>query len=73
MPTHKPQKPFPFRAKTHLALGKDAPEPRPVQTPEHGPVIEIPGVAVFTTDKRGVRRSTAASHLPYDFVAPTTR
>jgi len=32
------------RARTHLALEKDAPEPRPVQTPEHGHVIEIPEV-----------------------------
>jgi transposase InsO family protein len=31
-------------ARTHLALEKDAPEPRPVQTPEHGDVIEIPEV-----------------------------
>jgi len=32
------------RARTHLALEKDAPEPRPVQAPEHGHVIEIPEV-----------------------------
>ena len=28
-------------ARTHLALGKDAPEPRSVQPPEEGRVIEI--------------------------------
>jgi putative transposase len=32
------------RARTHLALEKDAPEPRLVQAPEHGCVIEIPEV-----------------------------
>jgi putative transposase len=28
--------------RSHLALGKDAPVPRPVQPPERGKVIEIP-------------------------------
>jgi putative transposase len=32
------------RARTHLALEKDAREPRPIQTPEHGHVIEVPEV-----------------------------
>ena len=31
-------------ARTHLALEKDAPVPRSVQTPEDGNVIEIPEV-----------------------------
>jgi transposase InsO family protein len=31
-------------SRTHLALGKDAPEPRAVQPPEVGPVIELPQV-----------------------------
>ena len=31
-------------ARTHLALDKDAPEPRSVQPPERGRVIEIPEV-----------------------------
>jgi putative transposase len=31
-------------ARTHLALDKDAPEPRPVQPPDMGTVIEIPEV-----------------------------
>ncbi|MGA2072703.1 MAG: integrase core domain-containing protein, partial [Terriglobia bacterium] len=31
-------------SRTHLALGKDAPEPRTVQPPEVGPVIELPQV-----------------------------
>lgn len=29
------------RSRTHLALGKDAPEPRPSQRPEIGPVVAI--------------------------------
>jgi len=32
------------RARTHLALGKDSPEPRPIQPPEIGPVVAIPQV-----------------------------
>ena len=32
------------RSRTHLALGKDAPEPRPVQPPELGPVVRLPQV-----------------------------
>jgi putative transposase len=31
-------------ARTHLALHKDAPEPRSVPAAEHGPVIEFPEV-----------------------------
>jgi putative transposase len=30
------------RSRTHLSLGKDAPEPRPVQPPEWGEVIQLP-------------------------------
>ncbi len=30
--------------RTHLSLGKDAPEPRPVEPPDHGKVVEIPMV-----------------------------
>jgi putative transposase len=33
-----------LRSRTHLALGKDAPESRPVQPPELGPVVELPEV-----------------------------
>ena len=33
-----------LRSRTHLALGKDAPESRPVQSPEVGPVVELPEV-----------------------------
>lgn len=29
------------RSRTHLSLEKDAPDPRPIQTPEHGRIIEI--------------------------------
>jgi hypothetical protein len=32
------------RWRTHLSLEMDGPEPRPVQSPEHGKVIEIPEV-----------------------------
>jgi transposase InsO family protein len=32
------------QSRTHLALDKDAPEPRAVQAAEHGPVIEFPEV-----------------------------
>jgi putative transposase len=32
------------RSRTHLALQKDTPDPRPVQPPESGPVISIPEV-----------------------------
>jgi putative transposase len=31
-------------ARTHLSLEKDAPETRPVQPPERGPVVELPEV-----------------------------
>jgi len=34
-------------ARTHLALDKDAPEPRSVQAAEHGPVIEFPEVGAL--------------------------
>jgi transposase InsO family protein len=33
-----------LRSRLHLVLGKDAPEPRPVQPPELGPVVEHPEV-----------------------------
>ncbi len=33
-----------LRSRTHLALGKDAPESRPIQPPELGPVMELPEV-----------------------------
>ena len=29
------------RTRTHLSLGKDSPEPRPVQTPELGPIVPL--------------------------------
>jgi transposase InsO family protein len=32
------------RSRTHLALGKDSPEPRSVQSPEMGPVVALPQV-----------------------------
>ena len=30
--------------RTHLALGKDTPEPRPVEPPDQGSIVEIPMV-----------------------------
>jgi len=33
-----------LQARTHLALGKDTPEPRAIQPPELGRVVEIPEV-----------------------------
>lgn len=32
------------RSRTHLSLGKDTPEPRPIQPPEIGPVVSMPQV-----------------------------
>ena len=32
------------RSRTHLSLGKDAPEPRPAQPPETGRVVAVPQV-----------------------------
>ena len=32
------------RSRTHLSLDKDAPESRPVQTPEFGNIVAIPEV-----------------------------
>ena len=32
------------RSRTHLALAKDSPEPRPIQTPDAGRIIAIPQV-----------------------------
>jgi hypothetical protein len=31
-------------ARTHLSLGKDSPEPRPVERPDHGGIVEMPMV-----------------------------
>ncbi len=32
------------RSRTHLSLGKDAPEPRRVEPPEDGQIVELPAV-----------------------------
>jgi hypothetical protein len=32
------------RSRTHLSLGKDAPEPRAIQPPEMGSVVAVPQV-----------------------------
>jgi hypothetical protein len=32
------------RARTHLSLGKDAPEPRAAQPPSMGKIVELPEV-----------------------------
>ena len=31
-------------SRTHLTLGKDAPEPRPVEQPERGDIVAVPQV-----------------------------
>ena len=36
--------PYYHRARTHLALDKDAPDVRPVELPEAGRIVEIPEV-----------------------------
>ena len=33
-----------YRDRTHLSLEKDAPEPRPVERPDHGGIVEMPVV-----------------------------
>jgi putative transposase len=38
------------RSRTHLALGKGAPESRAVEPPEQGRVVAIPQVGDYTTD-----------------------
>jgi len=38
------------RSRTHVALGKDSPEPRAVKPPEQGRVVAIPQVGDYTTD-----------------------
>ena len=38
------------RSRTHLALGKDAPEPRAVEPPEQGCVVTIHRSGDYTTD-----------------------
>jgi putative transposase len=32
------------RSRTHLSLGKDSPDPRPIQCPEFGPIVAVPQV-----------------------------
>lgn len=32
------------QSRTNLSLGKDSPEPRPIQPPEIGPVVAVPQV-----------------------------
>jgi len=49
------------QSRTHLALDKDAPEPRAIHNVDHGPVIEFPEVGVFTTAMRGALRSASLS------------
>ena len=38
------------RSRTHLSLGKDAPEARAVEPPEQGCVVAIPQVGDYATD-----------------------
>jgi len=32
------------RSRTHLSLGKDCPEPRPIQPPGMGPIVAVPRI-----------------------------
>ena len=41
------QNPDYHKSRTHFSLGKDPPEPRPVQNPEFGFVIELPEVGTW--------------------------
>jgi transposase InsO family protein len=41
---HRRYLPYYHGCRTHLSLEKDAPEPRPVETPDQGNVVEIPMV-----------------------------
>jgi hypothetical protein len=47
-------------SRTHLALGQEAPEARPVQPLEHGPVIAIPQVGGLHPPLRASRSLNAA-------------
>ena len=49
------------RSRTHLSLGKDAPEPRAVEPPEQGCVVAIPQVGGLV--KTGFFRDTNSLHL----------
>jgi hypothetical protein len=54
------------RPRTHLALGKDAPEPRVVEPPEQGRVVAIPQVGGnYTTDTSAAPLSGLTS-IPAD-------
>jgi hypothetical protein len=43
-------------ARTHLSLGKDSPEPRPVERPDHGGIVEMPWSAASIIATAGWRR-----------------
>jgi len=51
------------RARTHLSLDKDPPEPRSVQPPDRGTVMEFPESAAFTIATRGAQRSSISPLL----------
>ena len=46
-------------SRTHLSLAKDAPEPRPVHSPERGTVVAIPQVGGLHSDTICDRHSMA--------------
>jgi transposase InsO family protein len=47
------------RSRTHLALNKDLPQPRPVQPPGIGPVVALPQVGGLHTATSGERPDLA--------------
>jgi hypothetical protein len=53
------------RSRTHLSLGKDSPDPRPIQPAGMGPVVALPQVGGCTTatndgppERAGIYRAT---------------
>jgi transposase InsO family protein len=48
------------RSRTHLALQKDCPEPRPLQPVELGPIVSIPEVVVYI-----IATSDGSSEKPF--------
>jgi hypothetical protein len=61
------------RSRTHLALGKDAPEPRIVQPPELGGVVELLRSAVSIIDTSGERRSHSRPVRPITHLTACSR
>jgi len=54
------------RSRTHLSLGEDSPEPRPIQPLEMGPVVVLPQVVGCTTATNDGRREQSWHPLHID-------